>query len=65
MNPVVIEKFETGSKKVEVNLVRWANSELGIQITDGSSNFTCFEVLDEHEGRMKGEFVASRFRAVS
>lgn len=64
MNPTVIKKFKTGSKKVEVNLVRWGSDDLGIQITDGSSNFTSFQVDDEHDGNMRGEFLASQFRSV-
>lgn len=64
MNLEVIEKFKTGSKKVEVNLVRWGPREFGVQITDGSSNFTSFHVDDEHDGRIRGKFLAGRFLAV-
>lgn len=65
MNHEIVMQFETGSRKVEVNLVRWKTGGFGIQITDGSSNFTSFDVDDERDGKVRGEFLAARFRAVA
>ena len=65
MNPEIIESFETGTKKVIVNLVHWQPDDLGVQIGDGLGNFTSFPVVDKHEGKMKAEFLANMFLAVT
>lgn len=65
MDPKIIKPFDTGTKKVSVNLVHWRPEDLGVQIIDRLGNFTSFPVADEHEGKMKAEFLANMFRAVA
>ncbi len=65
MNPEIVKKFETGSKKAGVNLVTWGPGQIVIQITDGSSNFTSFHVDSDQEGEMKGKFLAGVIQKVA
>lgn len=64
-NLEIIESFDTGTSKAEVNLVRFREGEFGVEVSDGTSNFTTFDVLNEQDGRMRARFVAQVFRAVS
>lgn len=62
MNPEVIEPFDTGTKKIAVDLVQWGPGDLAIRIQGSTGNFTTFHVHDKQEGIMKGMFLAACFK---
>lgn len=64
-NLEIIESFDTGTSKAEVNLVKFREGEFGVEVSDGTSNFTTFHVDGVLDGRMRGEFVARVFRIVA